>query len=154
MALRSVRIYYYPTTKKRELWLTSNYWGFSEWFDRRLKERRELLRGIEVKGIDIVNLSIYEDESRAWIPNVWKRRGNTLEFTFVADLSPLEHGDKIANIELLMGFYAHLARHAAWPQMQAVADALSESLTTSDKSDLLPYLQWPRQVGSTAKYLA
>jgi hypothetical protein len=153
MTIKSVRIYYYPTTKRRQLWLTSNYWGFAEWFERRLKPRQEHLRGDEVKGVDIVNLMLYENPSHAWRPNQWARRINTLEFSYVCDLRPLEQGDKVKNLELLMQFYAHLVQFAPWPQMEAVKQALAEPLSESDKSSLLPYLQWPRKVGYAAKFL-
>jgi hypothetical protein len=149
----SVRIYYRPKGIRRERWLTSNYWGFAEWFERRLKSRRESLRGDEVKGVDIVNLMLYENSAHAWRPNQWARRLNSLEFSFVCDLTPLEKGDRLKNLELLMQFYACLVRQAPWPQMQAVADALSEPLSELDKSTLLPYLEWPRKVGFAAKFL-
>jgi hypothetical protein len=154
MTIRSVRINYYPTTKRREHWLTANYWGFSEWFDGRLKTKRERLRGVEVKGVDIVNLMLYENPLHAWKPNEWKRRGNTLEFAFVCNLCPLEHGDKLDNVALLMRFYGQIAGLAPWPQMQAVAEALSAPLTDVERTGLLPFLQWPRSVGYAAQLIA
>ena len=144
MAIASVRIYYYPSTKRRQRWLTANYWGFTEWFTRRLKPRRERLRGAEVKGINIVNLMLCENPLHLWRPNEWAQRMNSLEFSFACDLRPLEYGDKLDNLAKLMKFYAKVASAAPWPQMQAVAEALAEPLSGPDRSTLLPYLQWPR----------
>ena len=144
MTIASVRIYYYPTTKARELKLSASHWGFSEWFSRRLRPIREQLRGPEVKGVDIMNLMLYENPAYAWQRNVWHRRGNTFEFTFVCDLRPLEAHSAIENIPKLMQFYAAVADYAPWPQARAVANALRQPLDEIDRVTLLPYLQWPR----------
>lgn len=154
MTIKSVRIYYYPRGVRRERWLTANYWGWAEWFEHRLKPVRAQLRGVEVKGVDIVNLMLREDSSQAWRPNTWTQRANSLVFEFVCDLKPLETGDKIENMQHLMNFYASVAAAAPWPQMKSVAAALEVPLTASDKCSLAPYLQWPRKVGRIARYLA
>ena len=153
MTIRSVRIYYYPLQKRRERWLTENYWGWSEWFEGRLKPIREELRGSEVKGIDIVNLMLRENASHVRSPGNWVRNLNSLQFEFVCDLGPLERCDRIENLEKLMGFYAKIAVTSSWPQLKSVAGALSKPLSDEDKSALLPFLQWPRQVGRLARYL-
>lgn len=144
MTIASVRIYFYPTTNARKLRLTASHWGFAEWFSRRLKPIREQLRGPEVKGVDIMNLMLYENPAHAWQRNVWHQRGNTFEFTFVCDLRPLEAHPAIENIPKLMQFYAAVAEHAPWPQARTVAGALRQPLDEIDRITLLPYLQWPR----------
>jgi hypothetical protein len=152
MTIKSVRIYFYPRGVRRERWLTANYWGWAEWFELRLKPVREQLRGIEVKGVDIVNLMLREESSKAWLPNTWTQLGNTLMFEFVCNLKPLESGNKMENMQHLMNFYATVAKAAPWPQMKVVAAALEVPLSTTDKISLEPYLHWPRKVGRTAKY--
>lgn len=144
MTIASVRIYYYPTSKARELKLTASHWGFAEWFTRRLKPIRERLRGPEAKGVDIVNLMLHENREHAWRPNEWHRRMNSFEFSFVCDLRPLEKSSAIENIPKLMQFYAAVAECAPWPQVQAVATVLRHPLSEMDRVTLLPYLQWPR----------
>jgi hypothetical protein len=89
VAIKSVRIYFYPLQRRYERWLSANYWGWSEWFERRLKPLRDDLRGPAVKGVDIVNLMLREDASMAYAPNNWIKVLNTLQFEFVCDLSPL-----------------------------------------------------------------
>lgn len=153
MTIQSVRIYYYPFLQRREKWLTANYWGWAEWFERRLKPRREELRGPEAKGVNIVNLMLRENPSHALHRNTWIRCLNSFQFEFVCDLSPLALGDKIDNIEKLMGFYAAVADSAPWPQLKSVAEALAEPLSVEDKKSLEPYLHWPRTVGRLSKYL-
>lgn len=154
MTIKSARIYYCPQGDRREKWLTANYWGWSEWFELRLKPIREQLRGVEVKDMDIVNLMLREDASQAWHPNVWKQRGNALMLEFICDLKPLETGNKMENIQNLMNFYASVAVAVPWPQMKSVAAALEVPLSASDKYSLEPYLQWPRKVGRITRHLA
>jgi hypothetical protein len=144
MTIASVRIYYYPSTKARERAITASHWGFAEWFDRRLKPIREQLRGPEVKGVNIVNLMLREDPKLTWHRDEWRQRGNTFEYEFVCDLRPLATEPAIENIQKLMSFYSVVARQAPWPQVQAVADALSQPLSDEDRQTMLPYLQWPR----------
>lgn len=154
MAIRSVRIYYHPRLARREKWLAANYWGWAEWFENRLKPRREDLRGPEAKGVDIVNLVLREEPANALNRDCWIRALNTFQFEFVCDLSPLGRGDKISNLEMLMRFYAVMAKSAPWPQMQHVAAALAEPLSVGDRLSLEPYLHWPRRVGQIARYLS
>jgi hypothetical protein len=144
MTIVTARIYYYPRTQARELKLTASHWGFADWFTRRLKPIRERLRGPEAKGVDIVNLMLYERPEYAWKRNEWMQRGNTFQFAFVCDLRPLEQRPSIKNIPKLMTFYSELARQAPWPQVQAVAEALARPLSDVDRITLQPYLQWPR----------
>lgn len=144
MTIASVRIYFYPTTRTRELELTASHWGFSEWFSRRLKPIREQLRGPDAKGVDIVNLMLYENPKHAWHRDEWYQRGNTFQFSFVCSLRPLEGHSAIENVQKLMQFYAAVADHAPWPQVRAVATALRQPLSEIDRITLLPYLQWPR----------
>ena len=144
MTIASVRIYYYPLTRKRELKLTATHWGFAEWFTRRLKPIREQLRGVEAKGVNIVNLMLRENPEQVWHRDEWRQRGNTFEFEYVCDLRPLEAHPALENIAKLMQFYAEVARQAPWPQVRAVAEALALPLNEQDRRTMLPYLQWPR----------
>ena len=144
MTIASVRIYYYPRTQARERKLSFSHWGFAEWFSRRLKPLGEQLRGPEVKGVNIMNLMLYENPEHAWQRNTWYQRGNTLQFSFVCDLRPLEARPAIENIPKLMEFYATVADRAPWPQARAVATKLRQPLSKVDRITLLPYLQWPR----------
>jgi len=124
--------------------LTASHWGFAEWFTRRLKPIREQLFGPETKGVDIMNLMLYENPEHAWKRDEWHQRGNTFQFSYVCDLSPLEASPAIENIPKLMQFYAALADQASWPQVRAVAGALRQPLSEVDRITLRPYLQWPR----------
>lgn len=141
MTIASVRFYFYTTTRKRDLALTAAHWGFADWFPRRLKPIREALRGPEAKGVDIVNLMLYENPEHALVHDTWQRCLNVFQFNFVCDLCPLEQGDPADNVQKLMQFYAALAEHAPWPQ---VRPALREPLSEVDRITLRPYLQWPR----------
>ena len=144
MTITSVRMYFYPRRETRKLKLTADYWGFAEWFTRRLRPIRAQLMGSEVNGVNIVNLMLHESPHHAWRPNAWGRRANTLEFSFVCDLRPLESGDPIENLSKLMRFYAAIAAEAPWPQVRAVASALAAPLSEIDRITLRPYMQWPR----------
>ena len=144
VTIASVRIYFYSCSKALETTLTASHWGFAEWFTRRLTPIREQLRGPEVKGVNIMNLLLHENPSHAWRPNVWTRYANSLQYSFVCDLRPLEHTDPVDNVTKLMVFYAAIATAAPWPQARAVANVLSVPLTDVDKVTLRPYLQWPR----------
>lgn len=147
MTISSVRIYYYPVEKRRELRLSRTHWGFAEWFERRLKPIREQLRGPEVKGVNIVNLMLRENPQHAPQPNQWLQRLNTFEFNFVCSLRPLDGASPLSNIETLLPFYAAIAGQAPWPQVRALATPLSQPLTEEDRRTLSPFLQWPRGPG-------
>ncbi|MCV2360395.1 hypothetical protein LNV08_15570 [Paucibacter sp. TC2R-5] len=144
MTIATVRIYYHPIGEARELRLTGSHWGFAEWFSRRLKPIREQLRGPEAKGVDIMNLMLFEDPEHAWQRDRWIQRGNSFQFSFVCNLAPLEASPAIENIPKLMQFYAAIAEQAPWPQARAVAPALRQALSPVDQVTLAPYLQWPR----------
>lgn len=147
MTITSARIYYWPAEKRREQQLTRTYWGFAEWFERRLKPIREELRGPEAKGVNIVNLMLREIPEHAPQPNQWLQRLNTFEFNFVCDLRPLGAGTPLENIAKLMPFYAAVATQAPWPQVRALGIALAQPLNEDDRRTLQPFLQWPRGPG-------
>lgn len=144
MTIASVRIYYNAKSEVRSQRISSSHWGFAEWFSRRLKPMREQLRGPETKGVDIMNLMLYENPDHAWKPNLWSLRGNTFEFDFVCNLDPLLASPAIENVPKLMRFYGELCADAPWPQVRAVGFALREPLSEVDRITLVPYLQWPR----------
>ena len=145
MTISEVRFYYYPRRQRLERYLTMTHWGFAEWFTRRLRPIREQLRGPEVKGVNIVNFMLHEQEGKAWQPDEWHRRLNTFEFSFVCDRSPLRDQAPIENIQKLMRFAAEMAAQAPWPQMQAVSAALGAPLDDEDRETLASYLTWPRE---------
>ncbi|MEF8712426.1 MAG: hypothetical protein V5B39_02430 [Accumulibacter sp.] len=144
MTITSVRIYFYPVTKERELALSAAHWGFAEWFERRLKPIREQLRGIEAKGVNIVNLMLRENPEQVLVQDKWEKRDNTFHFEHVCDLRPLETTPALSNVEKLMQFYAGVASQAPWPQVRALSEPLSCPLTEVDRITILPFLQWPR----------
>ncbi|MCO4857538.1 hypothetical protein MKD49_13710 [Herbaspirillum sp. WGmk3] len=144
MTITTARIYYEARSEKRTLQLNRTHWGFATWFKRRLKTVREQLRGPEAEGVDIVNFMLHEVPEHAWRPCEWARRGNTFNFSYVCNLSPLLLTPPVENIEKLMGFTAEIAEQAPWPQVRALAIPLSEPLSEEDKVSLLPYLKWPR----------
>ena len=150
MTIVTARIYYFPRSQQLEQTLTQTHWGFAKWFQRRLKLIREQLRGPEAKGVDIVNFMLHEVPDRAWYPNEWRQRGNTFNFSYVCDLRPLGENEPIENIEKLLPFLAALAAEAPWPQVRAVGHALAAPLTPEERTSLLPYLQWPRDISLIA----
>jgi hypothetical protein len=145
MTISDVRFYFHPRRQRLERDLTMTHWGFAEWFKRRLKPLRDQLQGPEVKGVNIVNFTLHEQEQRAWRPNEWHRRLNTFEFSFICDLSPLREQAPIENIQKLMRFASTVSAQAPWPQMQAVSAALAAPLDENDRATLAPYLTWPRE---------
>lgn len=145
MTIRTFRFYYHPSSKRFERYLSFTHWAFADWFKRRLKPIQECLRGPEAKGVDIVNIVLYETPSHAWRPGEWAQRANTFEFSFVCDLSPLRDRPPVENIERLMRFAAAMTAQAPWPQVRAVGAALSQPLSDEDRLTLAPYLTWPRE---------
>lgn len=144
MTIQTFRIYYEARTVARTKRLTGTHWGFAAWFKRRLKPIKEQLRGPEVKGVDIVNLMLYEHAEHAWKRDEWNRRLNSIHFDFVCDLQPLLDGKPLENVEKLMGFAATITAAAPWPQVRALSLPLSTPLSAQDKLNLEPYLRWPR----------
>lgn len=144
MTISTFRIYYQASNPARAKKLTGSHWGFATWFKRRLKPIREQLRGPEAKGVDIVNLMLYEKPEHAWQRDTWVRRLNTFQFAFVCDLKPLLDGVPLENIEKLMAFASTVVAEAPWPQVRALSAPLTEPLTDFDRRELEPYLRWPR----------
>jgi hypothetical protein len=147
MTITTFRFYYYAKTEARAGYLTGTHWGFATWFKRRLKPIREQLRGQEAKGVDIVNVGLYEIAEHAWHPNEWRQRANTFNFSYVCNLRPLEDAPAIENIQKLMLFAAFLVEAAPWPQVRALSTPLATPLSEEDVSSLEPHLQWPRPPG-------
>jgi hypothetical protein len=145
MTIRTFRLYYYPSSRRFERYLSFTHWAFAEWFHRRLKPIREQLRGPEAKGVDIVNLMLHEVPEHAWRPNEWTQRLNTFEFNFVCDLSPLRDQPPIENIAKLMQFAAAMTAQAPWPQVRALSSVLAQPLSAEERQSLAPYLTWPRE---------
>ena len=143
MTITSVRIYYYPRSWAREQQLTPIHWGFSQWFERRLKPIHQQLRGPEAKGVNIVNLLLIEDPSQVGRSNRWTRVLNTFQFKFVCDLRPLEGLPCTTNVEKLMQFFSVVVGQAPWPQVRALAGALAQPLSEEDRITLLAYLAGP-----------
>jgi hypothetical protein len=144
MTITSVRIYYYPEDAALKLRLSQTHWGFSSWFDRRLKAMKHRLGGAEAKGVNIVNFVLFEDATKAWLLGEWGKRANSFEFDSLYDLQSLANRQPIENIKTLMNYSSVIALRAPWPQAVAVGEALAVPLSSAEESDLLPYLQWPR----------
>jgi hypothetical protein len=120
MTIASVRIYYHPDDAALKLLLSRTHWGFSTWFNRRLKPINNLLRGVEAKGVNIVNFMLFEDAAKAWRLGEWGRRLNSFEFDSVYDLQSLVTRQPIDNIKNLMNYTSTIALRAPWPQVVAV----------------------------------
>jgi hypothetical protein len=147
MTIASVRIYYYPDDAALKLLLSRTHWGFSIWFNRRLKPIKNLLRGAEAKGVNIVNFMLFEDASKAWRLEEWGKRANSFEFDSLYDLRSLVTRQPIDNIKNLMKYTSATALRAPWPQVVAVGEALAVPLSSAEEEDLLPFLRWPRPDG-------
>ena len=144
MAIASVRIYYYPDDEAMKLLLSRTHSGFSSWFNCRLNPIRSRLRGVEAKGVNIINFMLFEDAAKAWRLGEWGKRLNTFEFDSLYDLHSLVTRQPIDNIKCLMKYTSSIALRAPWPQAVAVGDALALPLSSAEEEDLLPYLRWPR----------
>ena len=146
MTITSFRIYYQAQDEQRKLRLNQTHWGFSQWFERRLKRIMDKLNGPEVKGVNIVNLMLHEAPENAWHPNEWKQRMNSFEFNYICDLRPLDDRPSIENIELLMPFASTVCASAPWPQVWAIGELLAQPLSELERADLAPFLVWPREI--------
>lgn len=113
MTIVSVRFYFKPENKRQELALSRSLWGFAEWFPRRLKPIREQLRGMEAKGVDIVNFMLFENPDRARRLNEWHKVINTFEHHSIYDLAPLVRRNRIESIRELMHYASGIALNSA-----------------------------------------
>jgi hypothetical protein len=143
VAIKSVRIYYYPTSEDVQRKLTRSHWGFADWFDCRLKPIRERLRGDEAKGVDIVNFMLYEP-ARAGRINEWWKCLNTFEYDMLFDPRELLQHEPLHNIRRLMLQTSEAAMRAPWPQVVAVGEVLAVPLSAQEEAEVVRYLQWPR----------
>ena len=143
MTIASVRIYYYPADPALKLHLSRTHWGFATWFNRRLKPIKNLLRGAEAKGVNIVNFMLFEDAAKAWRLGEWGKRANSFEFDSLYDLQSLVDRQPIDNIRNLMKYTSVIGLRAPWAQVVVVGEALAVPLSSAEEEDLLPYLRWP-----------
>jgi hypothetical protein len=144
MTIASVRIYYYPADPALKLHLSRTHWGFATWFDCRLKPIKNLLRGAEAKGVNIVIFMLFQDAARAWRPGKWGKRANSFEFDSLYDLQSLVDRQPIDNIRNLMKYTSVIGLRAPWAQVVVVGEALAVPLCSAEEEELLSYLRWPR----------
>jgi hypothetical protein len=148
MTIREVRFNLKPLQLSLERELNRAHWGFTYWFDARLKAIRPELRGEEVKGVNIVNVDFCEPGYRMRTPENWLRIGNEMRWEHSFDLSTLVGIDPVANIARLMGIAAPAASGAPWPQVRAIGRAMAPSLDNSEIPNLQRYLaKWASHVG-------
>jgi hypothetical protein len=146
MTIAQVRFYYYPKHEKKKLLVSQTYWGFADWFVRRLKPIREQLRGPEVKGVNIVNFMLHEDYHAPSRLLEWWQCANSFEYALPFDFQEFEKNQPIFNIEQLMLLAAEICETAPWPQVRAVGIALALPLSAEERVSILPFLKWPREL--------
>jgi hypothetical protein len=150
MTIVSVRFYFKPKNKRRELALSRNLWGFAEWFPRRLKPIREQLRGVEAKGVDIVNFMLYENPEQVLQYGMrldeWHKILNSFNFNSTYDLASLVKRDRVKSIRELMRYGSEIALAAPWPQVVAVGKVMAAPLNELEEEQILPFLRWPREI--------
>ena len=147
MTVTSFRIYYNPDNAEFGDHLTKTHWGFALWFEHRLKPIREQLRGPEAKGVNIVNLMLYDNPTKAWRLGEWGKRANSFEYDLLFDFAELGGHEPVENIPHLMHVAERICATAPWPQVVAISEALRSPLSSEDTASLRPFLAWPRPSG-------
>jgi hypothetical protein len=113
------------------------HFGVADWIeDVRLKAIREDLQGVEVKGIDIVNIHFFESAKNCNPSDTWYRLISAIEYNLVYDINSLVHRDPLTNIEELLHVASRLAASAPWPQVRTLGHALCLPLTAQDEMNL------------------
>lgn len=113
------------------------HFGAADWIkDFRIKAIRKDLRGVEVKGIDIVNIHFFESAKSCNPNNTWYRLINAIEYNLVYDMNSLLHREPLTNIEELLQVASRLATSAPWPQVRTLGHALGLPLTAQDEMNL------------------
>jgi hypothetical protein len=132
LAIREFR--YYFNTKDAALGrrLFAKYGNWIPGFRERMKGRFSEFSGIEVKGVAIVNLHLYEpgfcDEAEYLD---WAKMINTIEKEITVDLSRLDRVNQIDGLREILAIYSDLAKCSPFPQI-----AKMPNLLIGDLSDL------------------
>lgn len=149
MTIREVRFNLDAPDKRIARALNRAHWGFTYWFDARLKPIRQELRGEEVKGVNIVNFNFFGPGTpRSGPLDTWRRLLNALQYISEIDVSPFLQSEPTQNIEVLMRLACDASRKAPWPQVRSLVAPLSFPLSDPERSKLSRELaHWYAYVG-------
>jgi hypothetical protein len=81
MTIVSARFQFYPRRERLRSYLNATHGGFDEWFRDRLTPIRERLRGVEAKGVNIVNFLLCEPPRMHGAHAQWTKSLNNFQFT-------------------------------------------------------------------------
>jgi len=132
----------------KELWST-----FTFYIDAVMRGRFREYSGAEVKGVNIVNLYLYEEPvlMKSLNPNcrrpVWRRCRNTYEFPVIFDYSKLT-GTTEEKLQLLVNTFIKFGGKSELPQMKRLVGHIRESRGKIDlKSIFDKAMDYKRRLG-------
>ena len=133
MAFREVRVYFYVQDETWKLSLNKELWStFTFYMDVVMRGRFREYSGAEVKGVNIVNLYLYEEsvlreslDTNCSRP-VWRAWLNMYEFHVLFDYSKLT-GTTEEKLRLLINTFIKFGRKSKLPQMKRLIDHIIES---------------------------
>jgi hypothetical protein len=112
------------------------HFGVTNWVNLRLNEIHQLLRGPEAKGVNIVNVYFFENESHCKPCRSWYRLINAFEYKIVYNIKSLIDRDSVENIRDLLQVASALCIVAPWPQVRAMGTVLQKPLNEEDERNL------------------
>ena len=136
MTIRVFRLYFQYEDEAITRAMSLTHFGLTDWVSLRLHGIRQLLKGPEAKGVNIVNIHFFESESRSKPCDSWYRRINAFEYKLVYDIKSLIDRDAVENTKDLLRVAAGLCVAAPWPQVRAIGTVLQNPLNGEDERNL------------------
>jgi len=148
MTIREVRLNLKAADRAVTRQLNRAHWGFTYWFDSRLKSIRPQLRGDEVKGINILIFDFRSLGLQGFTPaREWKQLLNTINYANEIDTVALLHSEPIPNIQMLMQLASTACHDAPWPQVRCLEPVLRTRLSETESTQLEQHLaRWHKFV--------
>jgi hypothetical protein len=116
--------------------MSLTHFGVTDWVKSRLAGVRQLLKGPEVRGVNIVNIHFFENGSQCRPCGSWYRLMNAFEYKLVYDIKSLIDRDPVENTKDLLRIAATLCVAAPWPQVRAIGTVLQNPIDEEDERSL------------------
>jgi hypothetical protein len=122
MTIKYCRIYLeYDSPEISKRMARTHWWGISNWLQKKIKPLGNQLKGAEVKGVNIVNIFLYERKRDSLIIlREWEKTINTFNVADVVDLQSCIEIDPLLNAQKFISMSSSLMRNAPWPQVRSI----------------------------------
>ena len=144
MTIKEVRFYIGCKDPETQLNLNRKHWGICYWISETLKNYRSDLRGIEVKGIWIVNVHFTESLELTppgqKIGKDWEILLSTVQTSIIVSPAELLNNEPINNVISMINLAIPRFLNAPIPQLIAIGKDLGSRRLESEKCSIQTWL--------------